>query len=255
MGSISMRAMTITGNKEHGTTYFPHDHPSSFNNLLIIYCPIQLIGLYYLPLVFFPPLFTPPFNNLLVAHNLTTSLLLYNPPRTFHCPRFVLSALGLFSAAPGSADLVLGSPLFKHVRVWRGVCDGSGSGSSGVGSGTEANKQGSDGSGTGSSGNSNNKGSDVKPRCDYSLPPPSSTSSSSAAAANPPIDPHATHPFPDATGGGADPHHPFTFPPASSYLDIVALGTSPVVSKVVGVTFNGVPVSSDRYIIYFVLLN
>ena len=33
---------------------------------------------------------------------------------------FVLSALGLFSTVPGSPHLVLGSPIFRHVRIWRG---------------------------------------------------------------------------------------------------------------------------------------
>ena len=161
----------------------------------------------------------------------------------FRYPRFVLSALGLFSASPGSADLVLGSPLFRHVRVWRGVCEGSGSGGGG-----ETSQQGNGGSGsTGGSGvgGGNSRGGDVKPHCDYSLPS-SSTTSTTTTAVNPSVDPHATHPYPAASGGSADTHHPFLFPPTSSYLDIVALGTSPMVSKVVGVTFNGVPVSSDR---------
>ena len=165
----------------------------------------------------------------------------------FCYPRFVLSALGLFSASPGSADLVLGSPLFRHVRVWRGVCEGSGS-EGGNGSGGETSQQGNGGGvggGSGSSGGTS-KGGDVKPHCDYSLPSSSTTTTTTTAAANPSVDPHATHPYPATTGGSADIHHPFLFPPTSSYLDIVALGTSPIVSKVVGVTFNGIPVSSDR---------
>jgi putative alpha-1,2-mannosidase len=32
---------------------------------------------------------------------------------------FVLSALGLFSLAPGSPDYVMGSPVFKHVEIRR----------------------------------------------------------------------------------------------------------------------------------------
>jgi predicted alpha-1,2-mannosidase len=32
---------------------------------------------------------------------------------------FVLSALGLYSTVPGTPDYVLGSPIFKHVRIWR----------------------------------------------------------------------------------------------------------------------------------------
>jgi hypothetical protein len=35
---------------------------------------------------------------------------------------FVLSALGLFSTVPGTPDLILGSPIFRHVRIWRGKC-------------------------------------------------------------------------------------------------------------------------------------
>jgi hypothetical protein len=31
--------------------------------------------------------------------------------------RFVLSALGLYSVAPGTEEYVLGSPIFKHVRI------------------------------------------------------------------------------------------------------------------------------------------
>jgi hypothetical protein len=141
--------------------------------------------------------------------------------------------LGLFSASPGSADLVLGSPLFRHVRVWRGVCDGTGTGNGGEGEG-EANKD-----------------EIIKPHCDYSLPPSTSTTTTTTTttnAANPSsVDPHATHPYPAVSGDNTDPHHhhPFVFPSTSSYLDIVALGTNPLVSKVVGVTFNGIPVSSD----------
>ena len=163
----------------------------------------------------------------------------------FHYPRFVLSALGLFSASPGSADLVLGSPLFRHVRVWRGVCEGSGSGS---GSGGETSQQGNGGSDISGGSGGNSKGGDVKPHCDYSLPSSTTTTTTTTttAAANPSVDPLATHPYPATSGGSADTHHPFLFPPTSSYLDIVALGTSPMVSKVVGVTFNGIPVSSDR---------
>ena len=165
------------------------------------------------------------------------------PHLLFRYPRFVLSALGLFSASPGSADLVLGSPLFRHVRVWRGVCEGSGGGGGG-----ETSQQGNGGGvgggvGGGDSGGTS-KGGDVKPHCDYSLP--SSSTTTTTTAANPSVDPHATHPYPATSGGSADTHHPFLFPPTSSYLDIVALGTSPIVSKVVGVTFNGIPVSSDR---------
>lgn len=33
---------------------------------------------------------------------------------------FVLSALGLFSIAPGTPDYILGSPIFRHVRIQRG---------------------------------------------------------------------------------------------------------------------------------------
>ena len=36
---------------------------------------------------------------------------------------FVLSALGLFSTTPGTPDLVLGSPLFKHVVIDRNIPD------------------------------------------------------------------------------------------------------------------------------------
>ena len=36
---------------------------------------------------------------------------------------FVLSALGLFSTTPGTPDLVLGSPLFKHVVIDRNLPD------------------------------------------------------------------------------------------------------------------------------------
>ena len=33
--------------------------------------------------------------------------------------RFVLSALGLYSVTPGTKGYVLGSPLFRHVRISR----------------------------------------------------------------------------------------------------------------------------------------
>ena len=112
---------------------------------------------------------------------------------------YVLSALGLFSAVPGSADLVLGSPLFRHVRVWRGVCAGATT-------------------------------PPALPQCDYTLPPPLST---------PKGEPH------NPAGPAAD--HVATFPQGSAFLDIVALGTGPAVTKVVSVTFNGVPVSSDSH--------
>ena len=99
---------------------------------------------------------------------------------------FVLSALGLFSTVPGSPLLVLGSPIFPHVRIWRGKCDAGG----------EAG-------------------------CDYS-------ESGSGGSAN------------NAAGKRQeDRNSPHAFPPDSSYLDVVALGTSPAVCKVAEITFNG----------------
>ena len=93
---------------------------------------------------------------------------------------FVLSALGLFSTVPGSPHLVLGSPIFRHVRVWRGYCTAGGQGP-----------------------------------CDYGRDGSSEGSSS------------------------ADAIH--FFPADSSYLDLVTLGTSAAVSKVVEVTLDGAP--------------
>ena len=92
---------------------------------------------------------------------------------------FVLSALGLFSTVPGSPNLVLGSPIFRHVRIWRGHCKAGGTG-----------------------------------QCDYGRDDSSFSNGSKSI---------------------------HTFPPDSSYLDLVALGTSPEVSKVVEVTLNGAP--------------
>ena len=92
---------------------------------------------------------------------------------------FVLSALGLFSTVPGSLNLVLGSPIFRHVRIWRGHCKVGGTG-----------------------------------QCDYGRDDSSFSIGSKSV---------------------------HTFPPDSSYLDLVALGTSPEVSKVVEVTLNGAP--------------
>ena len=37
---------------------------------------------------------------------------------------FVLSALGLYSVAPGSTDYVIGSPLFRHVKIRKGISEG-----------------------------------------------------------------------------------------------------------------------------------
>lgn len=95
----------------------------------------------------------------------------------------MLSALGLFSTVPGSPLLVLGSPIFRHVRIWRGKC-----------------------------------GAGVF-ECDYS------DSSSGVTDA---VD--------KSQKEGNTPH---TFPLDSSYLDVVALGTSPTVCKVAEITFNG----------------
>ena len=47
---------------------------------------------------------------------------------------FVMSALGLFSAVPGTPEYVLGTPLFRHVRIQRGQGQGPG----GYGVSTEA---------------------------------------------------------------------------------------------------------------------
>jgi hypothetical protein len=114
---------------------------------------------------------------------------------TLHSPRtgdedngeqgawFVLSALGLFSTVPGSPLLVLGSPIFRHVRIWRGKCDAGGV------------------------------------ECDYR-----DNSSGDMDA----VDKNLKE--------GNTPH---TFPPDSSYLDVVALGTSASVCKVAEITFNG----------------
>jgi Glycosyl hydrolase family 92 len=105
---------------------------------------------------------------------------------------FVLSALGLFSTVPGSPLLVLGSPIFRHVRIWRGKCDAGGV------------------------------------ECDYR-----DNSSEDTDA----VDKNQIE--------GNTPH---TFPPDSSYLDVVALGTSLSVCKVAEITFNGagLPPSDSR---------
>jgi Glycosyl hydrolase family 92 len=140
---------------------------------------------------------------------------------------FVLSALGLFSAAPGSDNLVLGSPLFKHVRLWRGKCTTTKN--SGVGN----SSYGEFGAGA----------------CDYS---DLGKSSSSSGAANPDTG------VSGGSGGGnsgasgssksglfdGDIIAPHEFPPHSSYLDIVALGTSPNAIHVEAVTLNGAPVGT-----------
>lgn len=91
----------------------------------------------------------------------------------------MLSALGLFSTVPGSPLLVLGSPIFRHVRIWRGKCDAGGV------------------------------------ECTYS---------------------GDTDALDNSQKEGNSPH---VFPPDSSYLDIVALGTSSSVCKVAEITFNG----------------
>ena len=36
-----------------------------------------------------------------------------------YCVRFVLSALGLFALTPGVPSYVLGSPVFRHLRISR----------------------------------------------------------------------------------------------------------------------------------------
>ena len=97
---------------------------------------------------------------------------------------FVLSALGLFSTVPGSPFMVLGSPIFKHVRVWRGKCE------------TDAVSK--------------------EVTCDYSY--------------------GMSEEREGKEGKGV-----YVFPPESSYLDIVALGTSSSVSRVAEITLNGEP--------------
>lgn len=128
---------------------------------------------------------------------------------------FVLSALGLFSTVPGSPDLVLGSPIFKHVRIWRGkckknpttneaICDYSDSGSGEV-VGRDMVKNG----GSSRLHSYSDKRSEAK------------------------LKTGAAH----------------IFPSDSSYLDIVALGTADDVTKVSEITLNGnkLPASTSDY--------
>ena len=133
---------------------------------------------------------------------------------------FVLSALGLFSTVPGDDYLVLGSPIFRHVRIWRGKCRKDG------------------------------KTSD----CDYGDRNTSNRSSADVSRSA------MTRTAPRVFGFGRarpvrDDELPkglvgmtsYAFPSDSSYLHIVALGTAPDVSKVSEITFDGSPLGATDF--------
>jgi Glycosyl hydrolase family 92 len=130
---------------------------------------------------------------------------------------FVLSALGVFSTVPGDDYLVLGSPIFRHVRIWRGKCSKDGETSD----------------------------------CDYG-----ERSSSNSSVEMPRSVRTRTSPrvfgFGRAKPSRGDELKgiagvTYTFPSDSSYLHIVALGTAPDVSKVAEITFDGSPLGATDF--------
>ena len=130
---------------------------------------------------------------------------------------FVLSALGLFSTVPGDDYLVLGSPIFRHVRIWRGKCS---------------------------------KDAETSD-CDYG-----DRSTSNRSLEVPRSARTAPRVFgfgraktsrDDEALKGLVGSTPYTFPSDSSYLHIVALGTAPDVSKVAEITFDGLPLGPTDF--------
>ena len=132
---------------------------------------------------------------------------------------FVLSALGLFSAVPGDDSLVLGSPIFRHVRIWRGKCSKDVM-SSDCDYGDKRNTS---------------RGSlEEAPRAVRAAPRVFSFGRAKVSNEDE-----------VAKGRMGSPVH--TFPADSSYLHIVALGTASDVSAVTEITFDGSPLAPTDF--------